>query len=242
VPAARTNLRLTGGPSAVVPGDYDRDGRIDLYVTRGGRPGSASWLDGKSGVPTSNQLWHNEGDWQFRDVTGSSGTSGGSRSVFTALWLDADHDGWPDLYVPNEFGNGLLLVNRGDGTFRETPLCDGPCDFGTMGATACDFDNDGRVDIFADNMYSKAGGRVIGNLWPGTYPDEVMARMRRFVTGSQLHRNLGGGRFAQVGQQYGLAAVGWSYGAAAADLDNDGWPDLVATAGYISQDRDKPDG
>ncbi|MDR3632192.1 MAG: VCBS repeat-containing protein [Isosphaeraceae bacterium] len=242
IPSGRTNLRHLTSASGVIPGDYDRDGKIDLYVTRGGASTSASWLDGKSGSRNTNQLWHNEGNWQFRDVTQTSGTAGGSRSVFTALWLDADDDGWPDLYVPNEFGNGTLLVNRGNGTFRDVSLCEGPCDFGTMGATACDFDNDGRIDLYAANMYSKAGSRIIGNLWPGTYPDEVMAKMRRFVTGSQLHRNLGGLKFEQVGPKFGVASVGWAYGPAAADFDNDGWPDLVATAGYISQDRDKPDG
>jgi hypothetical protein len=203
---------------------------------------SASWLDGKTRSPNTNQLWHNEGDWKFRDVTAASNTSGGERSVFTALWLDADADGWPDLYVPNEFGNGILLVNQHDGTFRAAPLCREPCDFGTMGATAGDFDNDGRIDIYAANMYSKAGSRVIANLREGTYPDEIMRKMRRFVTGSQLHHNLGGLKFEQLGPKYGIAAVGWAYGPAFADLDNDGWLDLVATAGFVSQDRDKPDG
>ena len=66
--------------------------------------------------------------------------------------------------------------------------------------------------------------------------------MRRFVTGSQLHHNLGNLKFEQLGQKYQIAGVGWAYGPALADLNNDGWLDLFATCGHISQDPSKPDG
>jgi hypothetical protein len=242
VPPERTNLKLPAGGGTLVAADYDRDGRVDLYLVRAGHRTSASWLDGKAGDGIKNELWRNLGDWQFLDVTDSAGADGGNRSSFTALWLDADDDGWPDLYVPNEFGNGVLLVNRGDGTFRSVALVEHPSDFGTMGATCGDIDNDGRIDIYAANMYSKAGSRVIGNLATGTYPEPISARLRSFVAGSQLHHNRGGLAFEQWGAQCQVAAVGWAYGPALADLDNDGWLDLYATCGFISQTRDKPDG
>jgi hypothetical protein len=238
----RTTLRIPASNAAIALADYDRDGRVDIYVARSNLTKADSWLEGRTNDAIDGQLWHNDGNWQFRDVTGESGTDGGGRSAFTALWLDADDDGWPDLYVPNEFGNGALLVNRHDGTFRALDLVDRPCDFGTMGATSGDVDNDGRIDIYAANMYSKAGSRIIGNLLPGDYPEQILAKMRRFVTGSQLHHNLGSSKFEQLGQKYQIAAVGWAYGPALADLDNDGWLDLVATCGHISQDPSKPDG
>ena len=121
--------------------------------------------------------------------TGSSATSppraargGGNRSTFTAVWLDADDDGWPDLYVINEFGNGVLLVNQHDGTFRRAGPGRRPrATSARWGSRAGDFDNDGHIDLYAANMYSKAGNRVIGNLWPGTYPEPIMAKMRSFI-------------------------------------------------------------
>jgi hypothetical protein len=239
---ARTLLALPADTLALTVADYDRDGKLDLYVTRTGSATARSWLEERSGPEAGNRLFRNRGRWQFEDVTQASHTDGGKRSTFTAIWLDANDDGWPDVYVPNEFGNGVLLVNQGDGTFRSQALGSGPTDFGTMGAAAGDVDNDGRIDIYAANMYSKAGSRIIGNLAEGTFPDDVMGRLRRFVAGSQLHLNKGGLTFDQAGERMQVHAVGWAYGPALADLDNDGWLDIFATAGQISQDRKKPDG
>jgi hypothetical protein len=260
---SRTNLRLPRDAAGIAIADFDRDGRLDLYVTRPGKDKADSWLDGKSGDTKGNQLWRNLGNWRFEDVTATSGADGGQRSTGTAVWLDANNDGWPDLYVINEFGNGVLLLNRGDGTFREQLLVDGPGDFGSMGVTCGDIDNDGNIDLYVDNMYSKAGNRVIGNLKPAAYPAEIMAKMRRFVAGSELYRNRGVGgarsaergarsadrgalgaspRFEPLGKQYQVAGIGWAYGAALVDLDNDGWLDLYATCGFISQSRTEPDG
>jgi hypothetical protein len=239
---SKTNLQLPSDTIGLAVADYDRDGKLDLYATRTGGGTARSWLDGRSGADAGNRLYHNKGDWQFEDVTAASHTDGGQRSVFTALWLDANEDGWPDLYVPNEFGNGVLLENRGDGTFREHALGQGPVDFGTMGAAAGDINNDGHMDLYCANMYSKAGKRIIGNMPPGLYPDEVMAKVRRFVAGSQVHFNKGDFHFEQAGEKLQVNGVGWAYGPVLADLDNDGWLDIYATGGQISKDRSKPDG
>jgi hypothetical protein len=222
--------------------DFDRDGRLDLYVTRSGQSKADSWIEGRSGGADGNQLWRNLGGWRFEDVTDRSRAGGDRRSTFTAVWFDADNDGWPDLYVPNEFGNGVLLHNRGDGTFAEQALVTGAGDFGTMGLTCGDIDNDGHIDLYAANMYSKAGNRVIGNLHPDAYAPAVMARLRSLVAGSQLYLNRGGLRFDPVGPKYQVAGVGWAYGAALVDLDNDGFLDLYATCGYVSKTRSEPDG
>jgi hypothetical protein len=239
----RMSPQLPQDAMDITVADYDCDGRMDLYIIRIGEPSSGSWLSGKSGKPRSNMLWRNLGNWQFEDVTKScGGVDGGGRSTFTAVWLDANNDGLPDLYVINEFGNGVLYVNQGGGKFREQEIVDKPCDFGTMGVTVGDIDNDGNIDIYCANMYSKAGSRVMSNLRSDAYPPDIIAKMRRFVAGSQLHRNLGGLKFEQMGAKWQLAPVGWAYGPALVDLDNDGFLDIFATCGYMSRDRNEPDG
>jgi hypothetical protein len=240
----RSNLRVPADADGIALADYDRDGRIDLYVIRTGKEGRAadSWIEGRNGGSSGNYLWRNLGNWRFQDVTAESNASGDRRATFSAVWLDADNDGWPDLYVPNEFGNGVLLHNEGNGRFREHQLVEGAGDFGTMGIVSGDIDNDGRIDLYLANMYSKAGNRVIGNLRPDTYEPDIMARLRSFVTGSQLYLNRGGLSFQPVGPKYQVSAIGWAYGAALVDLDNDGWLDLYATCGYVSKSRSEPDG
>ena len=238
----RARLTMLGDANGVIVADYDRDGKLDLYVTRSGPPGRRSWLDGRTAEVQGNYLVRNLGNWQFKDVSRASGARAKFRSSFTAAWLDANNDGWPDLHVPNEFGDGVLLVNQRDGTFAERPLADRPADFGTMGLAAGDINNDGNVDIYCANMYSKAGTRVIGNLAPDAFPAPVVEKMRRFVAGSQLHLNRGGLKFDQVGPQMQVAAVGWAYGTCLADFDNDGFLDVYGTAGFVSRNRDDPDG
>jgi len=240
-PVTATTLKVRP-QSNVIVADYDRDGKMDLYVTALGGTKTATWIKGEGGGQVRNRLWRNLGNWEFADVTESSGASGGDRSTFSAVWLDADQDNWPDLYVINEFGNGVLLVNRGDGTFRERSIAEEPGDFGSMGVTAGDIDNDGHIDLYVGNMYSKAGNRIMANVWPGSYPEPVLARLRSFTAGSQLHHNLGGLKFERIGRELQVADVGWSYGPAMADLNNDGWLDIYATCGFISRSRVDPDG
>jgi hypothetical protein len=237
----QTNLRLSETSTGIAVADFDRDGRVDLYVTRLGKARGDSWLLGKSANANSNQLWRNLGGWQFEEVAVARGAAAPDLSTFTAAWLDVNNDGWPDLYVINEFGNGVLLVNQGDGTFQEKKL-DGPGDWGSMGIATGDIDNDGNIDFYVANMYSKAGNRVIGNVKPGTYPEPIISKIRQYVAGSQLYYNKGGLSFEPVGKALQVADVGWSHGAVLTDLDNDGWLDLFSTAGYMSQSRDEPDG
>lgn len=238
----RCRLQLPHDGGNIIIADYDRDEKLDLYVTRTAPPGGRSWLDEFSSDAKGNYLFRNKGAWQFENVTRAAGAGGGKRSTFSAAWLDADNDGWPDLHVINEFGDGVLLINQRDGKFKEQALANRPADYGSMGLAVGDVNNDGNIDIFCNNMFSKAGTRVISNLAADAFPAKVMEKMRRFVAGSQLHLNQGGLRFEQVGAKMQVAGIGWSYGACLADLDNDGWLDIYATAGYISKSRSEPDG
>lgn len=230
--------------TGIVVNDYDRDGRLDLYVTRGDAVGfkNGSWIDGKSGQFTSNQLLRNVGDFRFEDVTDETNAGGGNRSVFTAVWLDANLDGWPDVYVINEFGAGLLLVSEEGKRFREIALADESSDFASMGLSCGDFNNDGLTDLYVSNMFSSAGNRVMDNLPPGFYDRDITFKLRRMVSGNQLHLNNGDLTFSGVGPEMDVAEVGWGWGPAVADLNNDGWQDIYATCGFMSHTRANPDG
>ncbi len=229
--------RITGA----VPADYDRDGLVDLYLTRS-LPALGSWLESTIPDVPPCRLLRNRGDFQFEDVTQATGASDQGRSVFTAAWLDVNNDQWPDLYLINEFGNGLLLENQQGKSFLAREIVEGPHDFGSMGLSCGDIDNDGRIDIHPSNMYSKAGSRVMANLSDGLYPERTMAQLHRLIAGSELYLNRGEKGFERVGKEYQVHAVGWSWGTAMADFNNDGWLDIYATAGFISRDRSKPDG
>ena len=140
-----------------------------------------------------------------------------------------------------ETGKNDYLINQKDGTFREGQLPDIYGGF-SMGITAGDIDNDGRSDVYVANMYSKAGERIVDNLRQGVYPEDIDAQMRDFVSGNELYRSLGKGKFERIGQSTGVADVGWAYGPGSGDIDNDGWLDLYAPVGVQSVTPERPDG
>jgi hypothetical protein len=135
----------------------------------------------------------------------------------------------------------VLLVNQPGGRFTEHPLklpFAGFC----MGIVAGDYDNDGLPDLYLANMFSKAGDRIVANLPDDAYTPGVRAKIKEFVNGSELLRNNGDLTFTPMGRKMGVNGVGWAYGPNMVDLNNDGWFDLYATAGFLSYTRGEPDG
>ncbi|MSO21686.1 MAG: CRTAC1 family protein [Acidobacteria bacterium] len=213
--------------------DYDRDGRLDLFVANylifdrlnTAEPGSKSpncmWKGipvscGPLGMPTeTNLLYHNNGDGIFTDVSEKSGIAKvtGSYSM-TATAADLDGDGWVDIYVACDSTASIFYRNNGDGTFADAALEsgvayseDGERQAG-MGIAMGDYNNDGLLDLFKTH-----------------FADQIPA----------LYRNLGNGRFQDVAMAAGLGSVNRyiEWGAGMPDLDNDGLPDLVYTTGNI---------
>ncbi|MEM7388137.1 MAG: VCBS repeat-containing protein, partial [Verrucomicrobiota bacterium] len=235
--------------------DYDNDSDLDLFVCRyfakkedGAQLATpVPYFDANNGG--GNYLIRNDGrskqqgDWiSFSDATVESGLDGQNnrRFSFASVWEDLDNDGDQDLFVANDFGLKNLYVNEG-GTFRDLAPGAGVDDGGFgMSASAGDFDRDGIPDLYAGNMFSAAGNRITSQ--PGFRPeadDATRARFRRMARGNSLFRGLGGSRnggpgFADVSEPTGVTVGRWSWGSIFADLDQDGWEDLVVANGFVT--------
>ena len=220
---------LTSIGAAVAAADVDGDGFVDLYVTSSGRN-------------DSNRLFRNKGDGTFEDITERAGVGVGNPTgaSMAAVFGDIDNDGDQDLYVVMWGEKNRLFENLGGGRFRDITDASGTGFSGYgNGATCFDYDRDGLLDLF------------VGNYFPDALPDPATGKLRRldlwdpFTTRvmhesftkatnggrNVLYHNLGGNRFEDVTEKAGLGYTGWSLSVGAADLDNDGWPDL-----YVAND------
>jgi enediyne biosynthesis protein E4 len=212
--------------------DYDRDGRLDLFVsnylrldlTTAAEPGqgvNCLWKGipvncGPKGLPTdTNLLYHQESDGSFRDVSEASGIAAVTkRYSMTAAAADLDEDGWTDIYVASDSTAAILYRNNRDGTFADRALQSGTAfsENGMaqagMGLGLGDYNSDGRLDLLKTH-----------------FADDIPA----------LYRSLGRGLFEDAATSAGLAVqnryVEW--GAGMPDLDNDGHQDLVYVTGNV---------
>ncbi len=205
--------------------DYDNDGWMDLLVLSGSRV---------AGAPpgTSSRLYRNNRDGTFTDVTEEAG-------LLRELWAsgvtvgDYDNDGYDDIFI-TAFGQNVLYRNNGDGTFTDVTRAAGLIDARPRWGAGCaflDYDLDGHLDLFVSNYChfdfdtAPKPGTATCN-WKGV-PVHCGPRGLPFSRHS-LYRNNGDGTFQEVSEQAGIARARPGYGmtVAAADYDNDGWPDI----------------
>jgi len=211
--------------------DYDRDGKLDLFVANyidmdlatGPVPESGPCL--YKGVMVAcgppgllggkNILFHNNGDGTFTDVSESSGIlSANGTYGLGVLTADFDNDGWPDIYVANDSTASALYQNKQNGKFTDMAMeagcalsADGKPQAG-MGVSAADYDLDGNLDIVKTNFAGDTPS-LYHNLGGATFEDTT------FTGGLGLHT------------QY----LGWGCGFF--DFDNDGWPDILICNGHV---------
>ncbi len=237
-------------PYSLAAADIDVDGDLDFYVCcynrrRGinrhllfARP--VPYHDANNGgrnVMFRNVSTPGSGHWRFGYATGVTGLDQNNRRFsYAAAWEDYDNDGDLDLYVANDFGRNNLYQNDG-GRFTDIAEAAGVLDIGP-GMSACwsDYNHDGFVDLYVSNMFSSAGNRITGQEQFQQDADvQTRSAFRRHARGNSLFMNLGDGTFRDVGQEAGVVLGRWAWGSKFADLNNDGWQDLLVANGFITQ-------
>jgi tetratricopeptide (TPR) repeat protein len=213
--------------------DYDRDGRLDLYL-----------CNGITGSGDTNTLYRNNGDGTFTDVTARAGLqeAKGIKTIAAAVG-DYDRDGWPDIFVSGYMHANRLYHNRRDGTFREVAKAAGVdgSDHISTGYTSffMDYNNDGYPDILPTSLAPWPDTQLFLSSYWSLAPAHFQKAIRD--NSPRLYRNNGNGTFTDVSEEAGLVFPLGTMGAGVADLDNDGYLDIYFATGDPKLERLEPD-
>lgn len=224
--------------------DYDRDGDLDLLLVNH-NPARLSIPDAEAVATMLKQpdtqagirLLRNDGG-KFKDVTGNSGIVNTTMSYGLAAGIsDINGDGWPDIYISNDYSvPDRLYINNGNGTFTdklEEQM--GHTSLSSMGTEIADINNDLRPDIYTLDMLPEDNHRqklMFGEDNRETFDLNVRSGLYYQYMRNMLQLNNGDNTFSEIGQQAGISATDWSWAPLFADYDNDGWKDLFITNGY----------
>jgi hypothetical protein len=208
-------------------GDYDNDGRVDLYVCgEYATTSSAGLLAGDSSVLRSDprnhgRLYHNNGDGTFTDVAEGAGVRN-DRYAKGASWGDFDNDGDLDLFVSNFGKVSRLYRNEGDGRFSDVAREQGmAAPLPTFSCGFFDYDNDGRLDLYVNDYGASLEDWVAGMISQG-HPG---------ASHPHMYRNEGPSGFRDVGPSAGLDRPALAMGMSVGDVDNDGFFDIYLGTG-----------
>ncbi|MFC2126359.1 FG-GAP-like repeat-containing protein [Bacteroidota bacterium] len=230
--------------------DYDRDGDLDMYLVT-----SSIDIPNKNAVRdraedgsmrNTDHLYRNDGINPesklpvFKDVSREAGVSWDGFGLGICI-SDINEDGWPDVYVANDFiSNDLLYINQGDGTFKDM-VKDyfKHLSYSSMGMDIADFNNDGMVDVFVLDMQPEDYYRkriMAGNMreYKRYQVEQIQGYSRQYIRNVlQLNNGKISGKynFSDIGQVSGVFETDWSWAPLFADFDNDGYRDLFVGNG-----------
>jgi enediyne biosynthesis protein E4 len=230
--------------------DYDRDADLDLYILNNSYQAIGSFNLRKNernnrDVLGGDKLMRNDGD-HFTDVSAESGIFGSVIGFGLGVTIgDINTDGWPDIFVSNDFfERDYLYINDHNGTFREVlPDQMKSISAASMGADLADINNDGRPDLFVTDMLPHENARLktvtTFEDW-NRYQYNVQNDYYHQFTRNMLQINNGDNTFSEMGRLAGVDATDWSWGALMFDMDNDGLKDIFVANG-IFQDLTNQD-
>ena len=229
-PKTAVNVKYLGGPGhySVAPEHVEQVGVINLPS------GEQKFYKAGQADHLYKNLLVESGELRFADVTKAAQLDGYFHGL-DVTWWDANGDGWPDLYVANDFTDpDQFFLNNGDGTFTDVTRRALPSTpWFTMGAAFGDVNRDGKLDLLATDMAGTSHYRqkmAMGSM-------DELAWFLDFTEPRQHMRNAlflnsGTDRFMEVAQTAGLASSDWTWSVKLADLDNDGFEDAFMTNGF----------
>lgn len=242
--AVNYGLADTGIGTQAVFFDYDGDGDLDCFILNNSFIPTASFGYNRHirnvRSPKGDRLYRNDNQ-HFVDVSAQAGIYGSEIGFGLGVTVgDLNNDGWPDLYVSNDFfEKDYLYINQHNGTFKEVvDEATGHVSLASMGSDMVDINNDGWLDVFTTDMLPESDKRLKTTTKFDDY-DVNNAKLKNDfhhqLQKNCLQLNNGDGTFSEIADYAGVEATDWSWGALSFDFDNDGWKDIYVCNG-ISKD------
>lgn len=221
--------------------DYDRDNDLDLFVinhnNKNFRNFDASFIKKIVDPDAGDRLYRNDNN-KFTDVTAAAGIISNPLGYGLGVSVsDLNNDGWPDIYVTNDYvEEDYLYVNNRNGTFSEKLKEQlGHISNFSMGCDIADINNDGWSDVFTLDMLPEDNRRQKLLYMPDNYElydNQVKNGFHHQLMRNMLQLNNGNSSFSEIGQLSGVYCTDWSWASLLADFNNDGNKDLFITNGY----------
>lgn len=222
--------------------DYDNDGDLDMFLLNHNviKIDNMEFARYKNETDplAGNKLYRNDNN-HFTEVSKQAGIIQNPLTFGLGVAIaDINQDGWQDIYVTNDYNErDYLYINKHDGTFAEDATnCFGHLSHFSMGVDIADFNNDALPDVMTLDMLPEDNQRQkLLQLQENYESFELMISQDLYkqYMRNMLQLNNGDGTFSEIGQLAGVSNTDWSWCPLIADLDNDGYKDILITNGYL---------